>query len=458
MLDFVNRIAEKERLQKALNQDSAAFIVLYGRRRCGKSRLIKQVLSSEDCYFMADRSEATQQRRLLSKELAKIIHGFDNVVYHNWDILFDNLNQRLKKKITLCLDEFPYLVKSAPELPSIIQKWIDRKDELQFNLIICGSSQQMMHSLVFDSAEPLYGRADEIIKLQPLALPFIADVLKCNPIEAVEEYSVWGGIPRYWELRKTQNSLFEAVTHHILSSQGVLYDEPIRLFLDDMRDTVHSFTILSLVAAGCNRLSELAARLEKPSTNLANPLDRLLSLGYLERVIPFGENPRNTKKTLYKIADPFLRFYFQFVVPNKSNIELDNTDFILEEIKAAFDKFVSFQWEKLCRAAVPLMEINGARFSTASSYWGTPVKNKSIEIDVVAESRCGKYLLTGECKWWDKKPDIQQLIDELKEKSLLLPFAKDKTVLPVLFLKNKQPAPADTITIFYPEDILSIRK
>src|SRR5690606_14946483 len=126
--------------------------------------------------------------------------------------------------------------KNAPELPSVLQKLMEQKELLKYHLILCGSSQQLMHGLVMDATAPLYGRADEILKIKPIDIPYLQEVLSCSGIETIEEYSVWGGIPRYWELRSSENSLFEALGHHLLSSHGILYDEPVRLFLDDMRD------------------------------------------------------------------------------------------------------------------------------------------------------------------------------------------------------------------------------
>lgn len=457
MLEFVDRISEQERLRKVLNRADSSFIVLYGRRRCGKSRLMKQVLRAGDCYFMADQSEATQQRVLLAKILSGAVESFDKVIYPDWESLFETFNLRLKQRITICLDEFPYLVKSSPELPAVIQKLMDKKDRLSFNLVICGSSQQLMHGLVFDSAAPLFGRADEIMKIKPMQAGYLQEVLNISAVEAVMEYSVWGGIPRYWELRLTEKTLFEALAYHLFDSHGVLYDEPLRLFLDDMRDTVHSFTILSLIAAGCNRLSEIAARLEKPATHLSAPLEKLLMLEYVERIVPFGENPKNSKRSLYKISDPFLHFYFRFVVPNRSFIEIEQTDMVINRIKEQFAGYAAWYWEKLCRASVPFLNIDGIKFNVASNYWGTPVKNKPIEIDVVAESQDGKYLLLGECKWQDKKPDVLRILAELEEKAALLPFAKDKTLVPALFLKNKQET-LTSVIVFYPDDILTVLK
>lgn len=336
-------------------------------------------------------------------------------------------------------------------MPSIIQKWTDNKDNLHFNLILCGSSQQMMYSIVFDSSEPLYGRADEIIKLNPLDICYLQEVIKCTPVRAVEEYSVWGGVPRYWELRNNQTDLFEAINYHVLSSQGVLYDEPIRLFLDDMRDSVQPFTILSLIAAGCNRLSEIAARLGKPATSLSNPLDKLITLGYLEREIPFGESIKNSKKSLYKISDPFLRFYFHYVVPNRSAIESEKSDTIISEIRKSFNDYVSLQWERCCRNYVRKNQIKNFNFVNVSRWWGNVGKDVTMEFDVVALSEDKKTLLVGECKWSDVEINEEKLLSEIAEKAGKLPFAADKDILAVLFLKQSK---HKVENVFLPENIL----
>jgi AAA+ ATPase superfamily predicted ATPase len=313
-----------------------------------------------------------------------------------------------------------------------------------------------MHGLV-DSTAPLYGRADEIMKIKAMRVAYVQEALKCSDIEAIEEFSVWGGIPRYWELRTTEQNLSDALKKHLLSSQGILYDEPMRLFLDDMRDTVHSFTILSLIASGCHRLSEIAARLGKPATNLANPLDKLLSLGYIKREVPFGENFRNSKKSLYKIADPFLDFYFKFVVPYRSFIETERADVVLNRIREQFAGYVSFYWEDLCRDAIPRLNINGIAFNPASSWWGNPAKDISIQLDVVADSQDGNYLLVGECKWSEKPVNIEELVTDLEKKASLLPFAQGKKIIPILFLKQK-PANRYNKTVFFPKDILDALK
>lgn len=454
-MNFVNRTEEQLRIRKILSGQKPGFVVVYGRRRCGKSTLLKRVLNEKDIYFMADQTEGTQQIALLAQTIATQVPDFDLVNYPNWEALFSTLNQRVTEMITLCLDEFPYLVKSSRELPAIIQKMIDKGGN-RFNLIICGSSQQLMHGLIIDSAAPLYGRADLILKVKPMKLQYLQEVLQCNDIEVITEYSVWGGVPRYWELRLQETNLNDAMQMHLFSSLGTLIEEPLRLFVDDMRDTAQSYTILSLIGGGVSRLSEIATRLGKPATSLAGPLDRLIQLGYIDRELPFGENERNSKKSYYRISDPFLNFYFTYIIPNRSLIEIDKGNVVLQRLTESFPAYTSFWWEKLCRQAVSGNELMGFTFGYARSWWGNVSKNERIEIDVVAESIDGKALLIGECKWTQNE-NASRLLYELKEKIKKLPFTNGKTVIPCLFLKNK---PSDSIDqkVFLPGDIVAMLK
>ena len=438
-MKFVDRIEETKRLKEALLREKAGLVVVYGRRRLGKSTLIKRVLTDNDVYFLADRSEEQYQRTMLAKMVAQIYPDFDKVSYPDWESLFRAANYRANRRFTLCLDEFPYLVEQCPQLPSVLQKLVDEK-QLNYNLVLCGSSQNMMYGLFFDSSAPLYGRADVILKLTPIRLPYIQSALKISDVETIEEYAVWGGVPRYWELREFNASLHEALWQNIFSVNGTLYEEPVKLFQDDIKDVVKTSTLMSYIGSGANRLSEIAARCNEPATNLSRPLKKLIDLGYLSKDVPFGIPEKNTKKSLYKIADPFMAFYYQFVVPNRSFIELQRPKPVEQALKAHFAEYVSLQWESLCRDAVTGNLIDGVLYGEAKRWWGTVLnedkKPEQVELDVVAESVDKKYLLVGECKW-SAQENGKQLTAELLRKAKLLPFAKNHEIVPVLFLKSK---------------------
>lgn len=452
-MEFVNRIEEQKRLSKALHSDKTAFIVIYGRRRLGKSTLIKKILAHNDVYYMADQTERIHQINLLSKEISMVIPDFDQVIYPDWQALLTALNYRTAERFTLCLDEFPYLVKSSPELPALLQKLID-SHSLKYNLIICGSSQQLMQGLILDGSSPLYGRADQILKLSPIHIKYLQEVLHSDAVSTVEEYAVWGGVPRYWEIRLQNDDLQDAIAYNILNPLGTLYEEPIRLFMDDMRDVIQASTLLSVIGSGVNRLSEIAGRLEKPATHLSGPLEKLRLLDFIEREIPFGENPKNSKKSLYKVSDPFMDFYFHFVVPNRSLIELGRSRLVADTIRPQFNAYVSVWWEKLCRQAVSGGIIHGDVYGLANRWWGNISKNEAIELDVVAQSLDGKKLLVGECKWTEGE-DANRLLHELREKAAKLPFVKKQKIVPVLFLKHK-PKYGDEESVMLPQQVFDL--
>lgn len=457
-MKFVDRIDETARLKDALAREKSSLVVMYGRRRLGKSTLIKKVLSENDVYFLADRSEEQHQRVLLAKVIAQIFPDFDKLTYPDWESIFRAVNYRTDKRFTLCLDEFPYLVEQSPELPSVLQKLVDEK-LLKYNLVLCGSSQNMMYGLFLDSTAPLYGRADEIMRLTPIHLPYIQKALYLNAMNAIEEYAVWGGVPRYWELRENRSSLDDALWRNILSVNGTLYEEPIKLFQDDVKDIVKTSTIMSYIGTGANRLSEIAARCNEPATNLSRPLKKLIDLGFLEKDVPFGIDEKNAKKSLYKIADPFMAFYYQFVVPNRSFIELGRRLPLEQALTAHFSEYVSIHWEKLCRDAVTGNMVNGIVYGKAKRWWGSILnedkKPEQVEFDVMAESLDKKYLLVGECKWTTGE-NGKQLTAELLRKANLLPFAKSYTIVPMLFLKN---APKDDAgNAMLPEKVIEMMR
>ena len=459
-MEFVDRKKESERLQKSLKREKPQFIVVYGRRRIGKSTLIKKVMdfSRGDIYFLADKTSEPSQRQLFSTTIDMTIEGFSAANYPTWESLLLSLNRSVDHRITVCLDEFPYLVKSCPALPSILQKLLDDK-KLKFDLIICGSSQQMMQGFVLDSKEPLYGRADEIIKMKPIAPAFVSEALRCDAAQAVREYAVWGGVPRYWELRENYDSLYDAIEHLLLTSEGTLYDEPSKLLYDEMRDTVQASSILSFIGNGANKLSEIAARAEKQATDITPHLSRLRELGFINKEIPFGESEKKSKKGLYHISDPLLRFHYRYVIPYRSLIELGNSQAVLTVFKNAENDYVSRAWEELCRNHISAYGMDGIIYQMASRWWGSYYNEEKqqylpVELDVVAESFDGKHLFIGECKW-------QEHIDAMEELSRLqtiakgLPFTKDHEIHLGLFLKEK-PINPEAATIYYPEDIMAI--
>lgn len=454
---FINRINEIKRIRTALQQDDSVLLAIYGRRRCGKSTLIKKVICENDIYFAADLRERSLQIEAFAKTIGKVVNGFSKLRYPDWDSLFHNLKNTLNQKITICIDEFPYLVKNSPELPSILQNIIDNNINDKYNLILCGSSQQMMQSITLSSSSPLYGRCDEILNVNPMLLGWYNEYYKKNAIETIEGYSVYGGVPRYWELQKKHQSLADSIKYNLLDPDGILFKEPEMLFFDEMRTSVLAFSILTLIGLGCNRLSEIAGRLEKPATQLNRPINLLIDLGYVIRETPFNTSLKSTKKSLYKISDPFMNFYFSFVVPNKSRLEFGLIEQVWDEINEKFNQYVSEIWEELCRNAVPRLKIEGKTFNPAQRWWGNGIDRKPMEIDIIAESTDKSTLLIGEAKWIDNI-SVKNITNELNVKINNAPFIQNRKVLQVLFLKQTHENNPNNIIIIKPADIIAVLK
>ncbi len=435
-LPFLDRDEETARLTRLVESQEGSLAVLYGRRRCGKSRLLREALPPErSVYYVGDEREGALQRASLAAEIARLLPGFDQVTYPDWNALFARFWNEASPGTALVLDEFPALAAEARELPSILQKHVDRFPERGLHLLLAGSSQRMMQGLVLDRTAPLFGRAREILKIAPLRAGWIQRALHLDdPAQAVEAYAVWGGVPRYWELAGDHPDLATAVRSLILSPLGVLYDEPSRLLLDDFRDTAQAASILGLIGQGCHRISEIAARITKPVTSLSRPLERLIEMDLVVRETPFGTSARTSKRTLYRIADPFLRYWFRFVQPDRSRLEARQIAAVERDVAARFPHHAGEIWEELARASVPLLDGFGRTWGPAGRWWGPGLDHQPLEIDLVAESDSQDALLLGEVKW-ATPDDPARLLQELERKAAKLPFAQGREVFLTLWLK-----------------------
>ncbi len=426
-LKFLDRENERSRLTRAFSSRDGSFCCLYGRRRCGKSRLLQEVLpGSSSVYYVGDEREPSLQRASLAASIAAVLPGFDDVSYPDWGSLLDRWYREAHEGAILVLDEFAYLVSGSRELPSIVQKLVDQYAEKTVHLVIAGSSQRMMQGLVLDAAAPLYGRAREIMEIGPLGAAWLREAFGFSrAIDVVKAYSVWGGIPRYWELALDSHSNREAIQDLVLDPHGVLHSEPRRLLLDDIRETAQASSILSLVGGGCNRISEIASRLEKPVTSLTRPLSRLLEIGLVSRELPFGTPSRSGKKSLYRIRDPFLAFWFRFVEPNRSRLEAGSLEAVAVEIEKTIAIHQGAIWETLVRDSVPLLPIEKISWHPARRWWGAGTDRKMLEIDVAAESVDGKSLLLGEVKLTADAKACDRAIRKLQDKAARFPPARN---------------------------------
>lgn len=454
-LPFLNRENERGRLERAIQAKHGTFCCVYGRRRCGKSRLLNQVLDTWPCtYYVADERDGGLQREELANAAGEMVPGFGDVVYPGWSVLLQRWWAAAPDGAALVIDEFPYLASASPELPSLLQKMIDREVERPVHLILCGSSQRMMQGLVLDQSAPLYGRAREIVEVRPLGARWMTEAFpRYGVSELLRTYAAWGGVPRYWELAREFESTMAALSNLALDPLGVLHQEPERILRDDMRETVQASSILTLVGRGCSRLSEIAARLNKPATSLTRPVSRLVELGLVRREFPFGSNPKSSKKTLYFIDDPFLAMWYRYVEPSRSRLQAGALQTVAGQVAADYPNHVGRIWEELVRQSVARLRIAGQHWLPGQRWWGQDTEGRPMETDLVAESADGSQLLVGECKLNAGGRDLPRLHQALRQRAARLPFAgRYQAIHTFMFVGAGKPAADCAIP---PESVLA---
>lgn len=445
-MKFVDRKQELARLRAIGRHPKAGVVVIWGRRRMGKTRLLLEwVEKLNGVYYAADESTSSIQRKYFSLALEKALPGFSSVDYPDWTSFFSRLTQDAKKnkwRGPLVIDELPYLISVSPELPSILQKFIDiDAKQAKIILSLCGSSQRMMQGAVLSSSAPLFGRADELIKLGPIPINYMKEALGfSDPRKIIETYAIWGGIPRYWELlERTKGNLLDSIDKIILDPTAPLNDEPNRLLMEELPTATYLRPILDAIGLGANRMSEIASRVGQPTTSLARPLQRLIELDLIEKEIPFKTDSHNSKKTLYKIKDPFMRFWFKVVAPRKSFFSQAAPLIRKRWLKESLSQIFSFTFEELCRQAIPLIsqKWKGEIFGPGGRFW----HGQGPEWDILAESESRSQLLIGEAKWTAKTPTtsfIHKTIAQLQNKGIPPIKRNDHmSVLYVLFVSGK---------------------
>lgn len=408
---FLDRTEELRRLDDLASGGEGGLAMLWGRRRIGKTRLLVEwCLKQKGAYSVADQSAGPVQRRYMAAAFSEVFDGFDEVEYPDWRAFFGALSRAADAKGykgPIVIDELPYLVGVDPTLPSVLQSWLDRDAKrAKLTVAFAGSAQHMMHGLALDADSPLFGRASQILKIGPIPAGHIGSALSIEDArDCLRAFAVLGGVPRYWELAAPFGRDVEAAFDElVMDPLGPLHNEPDRLLAIEVPSAMSLRPILDVIGAGAHRVSEIGGRLGQPATSLNRPLTRLMDLGYVEREIPFGASEKGTKKTLYKISDPFLRAWFRVVAPNRALLARAGKPARKKLWEKHAAGLCALAFEELCREAVfgLTKELKGVQFETVGRLWGA----SGPEWDVVARSSEDEALLLGEVKWSDKEADV----------------------------------------------------
>ena len=444
MIPFLDRIEEKKRINRLLDGEDGAFCCLYGRRRCGKTRLLCECVRGRQnvFYYVADKSVRAAQLARFIDEAAKINPAFGSAVGRDWGSVMDLWMALSPRGSILVFDEFPYLVEQDEALPSILQRIVDKLRDTGKKIVICGSSQRMMQGFVLKASEPLYGRAREILPIVPLRFGWMKEAFpELSPWERLKSYGVWGGVPRYWEIQAEEPDLWSAVRRNVCSPLGVLRNEPQFLLLDDVGDVAQASAVLSFIGAGAHRASEIAGRMGRPLTDLSRPFQRLTELGIVAKDVPFDAEANN-KKSYYRVSDPFLDFWYTFVQPNWSRSDFLESKEDVASFARKYMPYLGCVWERLVREEVqrkPLPECE-EMFQNAARWWGAGLDRRPMELDIVAESLDSKTLLVGEAKLSISEAEARRVIEELADKAKQLPFAnRYEKVVTKLFVAQDPP-------------------
>ncbi len=424
---FVNRTVELFHLNSVYHSERAEMFVLYGRRRVGKTELLHEFCSDKPhLFFVATLSSDNEQLANFSQNIYQWLHseapmGFS---YPSWEAAFRALAELPgETRPIVVLDEFTYLISGNKAIPSILQKvWDEKLKQSNLMLILCGSYIGMMESEVLGYQAPLYGRRTASVLLRPLDLPSSANFFPAYSLE--DQFLAWavlGGMPYYLRTFSNQHDIFSNIQRHILDAQtGVLFNEPRLLLMEELREPRNYFSILRSIAQGRTRLNEItqASGLVEP-TAVARYLDILQQMRLVTRRIPATETrPEKSKKGIYQIDDHFLRFWFRYVHPNQSSLDLGLANAVLEQrIQPDLAHFVATAFEEAAQAFVTWnAQLGNLPFlpERIGSWW-----DRSSEIDVVAISYAEKAALVGECKW-SINPVGVNVFEDLKRKSRIL--------------------------------------
>lgn len=409
---FINREKELELLNEEYNKNHFSFTILYGRRRVGKTTLLKNYIEDKNSiYFLV----TLESLSIVLKRFQEIIaFSFEDNFLKSLELksfqqLFEYLSQKkFDKKLIIIIDEFQYLSKIDASIPSQFQYIVDELlKNKNIHLILCGSIISMMYEQTLSYSSPLYGRRTSSIKLEAINFRYLELFFpNKTQVELIELYSLLYGVPKYLEMFKDTKNIYLSIQKNILNSNSYLYNEPQFILQNEVNEPITYFSILEIIASGEHKIGNIASKLNKNVQNITSFISKLIELDIIYKEVPITEdNPLKSKKGLYFIKDNFFRFWFMYVLPYKSQLEIGNDDYVLTKIKDNFNSFISKTYEDLAIEYI----LSNYGVLKCGRWW-----DKSSEIDAVGITE--DYLIVSECKYSNKKVGVD-ILDSLKNKT-----------------------------------------
>jgi len=428
---FFGREPEFKKLDEMYQSGNFEFAVIYGRRRIGKTTLIREFIKDKKAVFFAA-NESTAQANLQS--LSKCIGGKGlSPVFSDFESAFSAVfDLAAKERLIFIIDEFPYLEESSRGVSSLLQILIDhRKNSSKLMIILCGSSMSFMENQVLGHKSPLFGRRTAQFKILPFtffeALPFLNNF---NPVDKALLYGVTGGVPEYLGKINARKNVRENIIDLFLSPSGHFFEEPLNLIKQELREPSMYNVIIESIASGATRLNEIASKAGIESNKCAKYLNSLIALALVKKEYPYGE--KIGKRSIYRLEDFMFRFWYRFVFPNISSITAGLGDKVYDnEVADYLNDYMGLIFEDICKQWFFEQEKSNAKAKTvlpffigsAGRWWGANSQTRSQEeIDVMSVR--GDEAIFSECKWRNTDADIK-VLNELKRKSALFSYKKN---------------------------------
>lgn len=413
---FYCRKTELNTMNRRYTKGKFECIIIYGRRRVGKTALINEFCKNKPAIFFSALNASSQENL---EALSKAIHSCKSPesttapIYSSYDSALEEITQLAQKeRLVFVIDEYPYLAKAEPSISSRLQHIIDHVwQEGQLFLILCGSSMSFMEYQVLGYESPLYGRRTAQFKIQALDYK---EITAFNPDLSCEDqalvYGITGGIPHYINKLDVEDTIDEALLENLFDTSSYLFEEPENLLKQELREPAIYNSVITAIAGGASRSNEISTKVGVESAICAKYLKVLLDLGILKKETPITEKPG--KKTIYLIGDNFFRFWYRFVPHNMSAISSGRIASIYEKaIKYHYSDYMGLVFEKMCQdyllryaKDLPIM------LSEIGQWWGTDSKTrKEVQIDIVGTPVEGKEYIIGSCKYKNEKIGVDEL-------------------------------------------------
>ncbi len=410
---FIDRQRELKTLDKFHHGPGPGLLILYGRRRVGKTRLLSHWIDrgvEQAFYWMATTHSLAYQLQDFAQKLQSFdprIPDMAQLRFRTWEEAFEYIADLAKASdtpLTVVLDEFTYLIRQEPALVSVLQRLWDHKfpESPNLRLILSGSMVGMIEREVLAYQAPLYGRATHILKLEPLEFGVLSEMFpQHSPAQRVAIYAICGGVPAYLRLFTRARRIDEALLEHVLEPGNMMLADPHLILHDQLQDPHTYQTVLSVIAHGFHTWSDIAKMAQLSENSIGAYLQTLQVLGLVEKREPVLASPRS-RRGRYHVSDPYLRFYYRFIEPHLSDIQRGKLKAAVRVIVDDLRAFTgTYTFEELCREWVRAEAYRGGLGFTpeeVGAYWGG-TRGQGVQLDVVAASRRDKRLFIGEVKW-----------------------------------------------------------